>query len=92
MFTEQWSVSECSLSKYRAVRTLTSLQRKEETIQKSIANLREGVEVMKARVLQADLSAFTSVQCIYMYIYLSAFTLVRNELLGSTCDHMCMHM
>jgi len=44
------------------VTRLAELQRKEETIQKSIANLREGVEVMKARVLQADLSAFTSVR------------------------------
>ena len=44
------------------VTRLAGLQRKEETIQKSIANLHGGIEVMAERVLQADLSAFTSVR------------------------------
>ena len=44
------------------VTRLAGLQRKEETIQKSIANLHGGIEVMTERVLQADLSAFTSVR------------------------------
>ena len=32
------------------------------TLTKSIANLREGIEAMSQRVLQADLSAFASVR------------------------------